>query len=438
MKIIVVGAGEGGLVAAYHLAMKNFEVEVYEKSKRDAMGYDWHDVVSANVFSELDIELPSQAFFFKTRDWSFIVPPSERWLKIPQNPNAADYSIERRPLINLLADRAESAGAKLFFNKKVEELVVEGKEIKGITVGAKRLKADIVIDSSGAFSRFRASLPRDADIQNTPSSQEIFFAYRAFFAPNEGVEPDAEHSNKCYIKPLGRSGIAWCIQDPPTGNYDVLIGQTGFMTKNDVNSVLTYLKRVNPALGSKLVRGGDAIRTIPVRYPISKMVADGYAVVGDAAFMTIPMLGSGIASSMRAGKILADAISENKTSLASGLWDYQVKFMTQIGAQHIAIDVLKRWLLEAKDADLKYIMDSGLIGERDLAASSSGGLPALTPHDIIQKALAGKDNIPLLLKLNNLIGKSKNAHKTALGIPEKYDETAIRAWQKKLDESFAE
>ncbi|MDR2090748.1 MAG: NAD(P)/FAD-dependent oxidoreductase [Clostridiales bacterium] len=438
MKIAVIGAGEGGLTAAYYLAVNGCDVEVYEKLKRGDLGYDWHDVVSGDVFSELDIDLPSQCFF-KTRDWSFLLPLSEKWLKLAQNPAAYDYSIERKPLIDLLISRAESAGAKLLFNKKVDKLIIEGKEIKGIAVGSKRVRTDIVIDSSGAFSRFRASLPHDADIQNTPSSQEIFFAYRAFFPRKEGVGQDGEHTNRCYIKPLGISGIAWCIQDPPSGNFDILIGKTGFMTKNDVISVMSYLRRDNPAVAdAKPVRGGDAIRPIPVRYPLSKMVADGYAAIGDAAFMTIPLLGSGIASSMRAGKMLADAINANKTSLAAGLWDYQVKFMTKIGAKHAAIDILKRWLLEAKDTDLKYIIDSGLITEKDLAASSSGDLPALTPLEIIQKSFAGKDNIPLLLKLTNLINKSKNVHKTGLGIPEKYNEQAVRIWKKKFDELFAE
>ena len=48
------------------------------------------------------------------------------------------------------------------------------------------------------------------------------------------------------------------------------------------------------------------------------MVADGYAAIGDSAFMTVPVIGSGIANALKAAKILADAISSigEKTGIA--------------------------------------------------------------------------------------------------------------------------
>ena len=48
--------------------------------------------------------------------------------------------------------------------------------------------------------------------------------------------------------------------------------------------------------------------SIPVRQPLAVMIADGYAAIGDSAFMAIPINGSGIGCSMRAGKMLADAV----------------------------------------------------------------------------------------------------------------------------------
>ena len=42
-KILVAGAGHGGLVTAIHLAKNGYDITVIEKEKREAMGHDWHD-----------------------------------------------------------------------------------------------------------------------------------------------------------------------------------------------------------------------------------------------------------------------------------------------------------------------------------------------------------------------------------------------------------
>ena len=37
-KIIVAGAGHGGIVAAYYLALEGYDVTVYEKGKKGKLG----------------------------------------------------------------------------------------------------------------------------------------------------------------------------------------------------------------------------------------------------------------------------------------------------------------------------------------------------------------------------------------------------------------
>ena len=51
MKIVVVGAGIGGMLTAEKLGGLGFDVVVYEKANSlDEMRYDWHDDVSPVVF----------------------------------------------------------------------------------------------------------------------------------------------------------------------------------------------------------------------------------------------------------------------------------------------------------------------------------------------------------------------------------------------------
>ena len=44
-KIIVAGAGHGGLTAAYNLSKNGFDVTVFEKGDREGLGYDWHECI---------------------------------------------------------------------------------------------------------------------------------------------------------------------------------------------------------------------------------------------------------------------------------------------------------------------------------------------------------------------------------------------------------
>lgn len=47
MKVIVIGAGNAGLVAAEKLARGGLDVSVFEKNAYENLSYDWHDDVNA-------------------------------------------------------------------------------------------------------------------------------------------------------------------------------------------------------------------------------------------------------------------------------------------------------------------------------------------------------------------------------------------------------
>ncbi|MDR2634790.1 MAG: hypothetical protein LBC13_02280 [Clostridiales bacterium] len=166
------------------------------------------------------------------------------------------------------------------------------------------------------------------------------------------------------------------------------------------------------------------------------MVADGYVLIGDAAFMTIPMLGSGIASSIYAGDILAEVVNRKNSARAADLWEYQYKFMRKIGAVHVAVDVLKRWMLTAENDDVRYLMESGIVSEKDMRYVSVGEMLELSPVDLIKKLLIGWRRLPLLLTLNKVLMTGKKGFKLAKRIPESYQTAKIDKWERKLKGVF--
>ncbi len=441
MKIIIAGAGIGGMVAAEKLSKLGFEVTVYEKSPSlNDMRYDWHDDVSPKVFRRLGMEIPTEHFL--KRSWTFCSPFEKEIREFQQDETDPDLSIERRPLNEMLYNRAVKSGAAFVFGVTVEAPIIIDGSVKGAIIDGKEIHADLLVDSLGALSPLRAKLPDEFGIQQMPKENELFTAYRAFYSRKVG-SPDPKYTNKVYMKHLGEPGISWSIIDNDPSLVNVLIGRVGKMTAETVRLALQDLKKNNPIIGDEIIRGGY-MTTIPVRYPITKMVASGYALIGDAAFLTIPLLGSGIASSMLAGDFLGEAVGKrlsngiksDKLFTAASLWKYQVMCYREF-AEHCGIDILKRWMLSLDDELVNWLFGSKVLTNDDLRKVASGHLVKITPKMALKKVFAvGPKKIYLLLKMNNMLSKCNKAQRIGKNIPRVYNEQAIKSWQKRLSRLY--
>jgi flavin-dependent dehydrogenase len=455
MKILIIGAGHGGLTAAYGLSLGGHDVTVFERNEREKLSHDWHDDASLAVFKDLEIPMPPMGTYFRKREWSLNIPGTTEFMKLNQDPETLDFSFWRRPLAEILVKRAEDAGAKILFERNVESLITDGTGVSernsadilpslknnesirvlGIVADGEEIRGDLVIDSSGVLSPFRDELAKKNAV-STCKPNEVFYCFRAFYEANEGIERNPLHTNRCYAKYMDKQGISWCIEDPE-GSINVLIGMTGGLKNEELDEILANLKRDNPIIGEKILCGGT-VSVIPVRYPAEKPMTDGYIAIGDAAFMTIPLIGSGIASSMRAGAMLAEAVNRDNSVNIKTLWRYHVRFMKEIGAEHIAIDCIKRWLLAADTATLNAVFGLGVIAERDFIALITGGMLKLSLREMLGKAVAGRKNIPLMANLGRMLLKSIMAAKAGENLPQEYDEKKVATWRKKIAKYFAE
>lgn len=429
--IVVVGAGQGGLVAAELLGKQGYEVRVFEKNRPGEVSYDWHDDVTPHVFNRLGIPLPDEKYYFRKRDWSFVTPDGRHTIRIYQDEEKVDLSMERRPLIELLAGRA-ARHAMINYQTTVDDLLLEENRVKGVIAEGTKIYADLVIDSSGVYSRLREQLPEDYRIQRRPERDEVIHAYRAFYNRQPGSK-DPEHTNKAYLKHLGEEGISWCILDP-SDQVNVLVARVGGLDQQTLQRGLQALRDDNAIIGEQVLRGGFTA-VIPIRYPLSRMIGPGYAAVGDSAFMTIPMLGSGIAHSMTAGHILAEVINSaaGNPFAPENLWRYQTRVMAAFGAQNAAVDILKRWLLTGDNDDLSYVMGHNIVEADEMKRVAVGELIELSLIDMLRKLIAGYRKVGLLLELMQVLNRSRKVERLARNIPKKYNEARIQGWQNRLD-----
>lgn len=432
-KIAVAGAGVGGMVCAYYLAQNGYDVTVYEAKKADEVTYPWHDDIALESFADIGLGLPPEDIYYYKRNWTFVPPLSDLHV-YSDLPEPTDISVSRRGFWRWVYRAAADAGVHFVFETAVS-LWIEDERVRGLVVDGQTVEYALVVDNCGVDSPLRAALPSAFGIQRETRPEDVFCAYRAFFNRVDGVEVDDHETNRVYLLHEGGKGISWCLAIPGEPQVDVLIGRLGALEKDTLDGLLAKLRGDNPVLGDKLLGGGKVCR-IPVRHPLWMMVADGYAALGDSAFMTIPLLGSGLAASMTAGRILAETVCEHQSVSKEALWHYQVRYFREIGAEHCGVDVMKRWLLTADPADVRWLFESGVLSNKNINDGAAGKNISLSTKELFEKAAKGYKRLGLLLRLSGLLSHCNRAVKLASGIPASYNRAAIEAWQAKLDKLF--
>ena len=174
-----------------------------------------------------------------------------------------------------------------------------------------------------------------------------------------------------------------------------------------------------------------------MRRPLSVMVCDGYAAVGDSAYMTEPMSGSGICASMRAGLLLAETViaDEKEEYSKETLWEYNRKYMLHFGKNFAAIDILKNVLLCTEVEGVNFLFDKGIITENDMSFGTGKSDKGMAFSDLVARATRGIGNLPVLLRTAGALSKGDNGKKVYEAIPKTYNEKAVLKWKADVREA---
>lgn len=418
--------------AAKVLAESGRDVTVYEKCGIENLSRDRWDTIDPTVFEELNIPLPEGSF--RDSAIAFTAPFSDKPLVIGFEPDKRDWTVDRRVLAPQLVRAAEEKGAKFIFNTEVERLITDNRSAKGIVVNGEEIYADLVIDASGVYSPFRASMPARCGITPQPDDEDVFFTWDALFDHNEEVELPENYGFLMRLKYLGEKCVAWCV--PEFGDkFAAFIGKAGGMTEKEFEKLLAQLRADHPFMGTNKLRGGD-FANIPIRHPLTMMVADGYAAVGDSAFMPIPLVGCGVANSLRGGQMLGEAIVRADSVKLDALWDYQVNYYKKIGAACCFIDFIKRYLLNCDNDVIKLFFESELITNDELKAILNGKITLVSAGEILSRIKKAYNNRKFFGGIAGAAAKGVNAMAAALTIPKKYDTIKVAKWKQKMDAIF--
>lgn len=426
-KIIVIGCGQGGLVAAKHLADYGHQVTVFEAKKKEDTAYKWRDDIRRAVFEEAGLSpLPIEDCVQKSK-WKFVSPDEKYTLNVPMTPPLEEISVSRGYLLDRLLGECSKCDVR--FSSPVERLIVESEKVKGVVVGGEKIYADMVIDAGGFSSPFRKEVPTFCKFSE-PMSDDALFAFRGYYKLNSAAElPNPPCT--LYVKHLGGAGISWCNLTPD-GVADILVARIGSLSDETINDCKNDLLKNNAFNSGEVIFEKKV--TIALRYPSPLMVADGYAVVGDSAYMTMPLMGSGIESSMKAGKLLADAIGSQCNFSASTLYKYQLDFWQKFGYDYTFIDVIKRWALNLPEEDVNWAFGSGLVTNEDMALlSTDENTKGMSVGTVLHKIHIAFKNFSLIRQAVKYAVRGIKAKNCAKKIPKKYDVERLNRWAEKLD-----
>ncbi len=441
-KIIVAGAGHGGITAAAQLAKAGFDVTVYERGKKGELGYDWTDIFDPKALDLVGCPRPEEGKWEWKIDMTFFGPTTKDEHKIrqrvPNDPNEMEIKMERRDIYDLLINFAEGNGVKFEYEVNIEGPVMCGDRVVGIKTNKGEFLGDMVIDAAGAESPIRTNLPKCLGIQQHPVWGEKFYVYRAFY--DLPVDPaTVEDKYKVMLLPdKGKIGIGWIATEE---NFsDLLIGRMDPFDLEEANATAEKYRKTNPQLGTKLLRGGQ-FTLIPVRQPLSILVADGYAAIGDSAFMTVPIIGSGIGNAIKNSKILAETIinDDTHTYSAETLWPYQVQYYKKMGAGIAPLAAVKLLLTRVTEDQLDYAINAGILTHYEMTITAN--------HTSLWKFLHFDPNLPkrglALIQDLDLTKKGVRVVRDVAEVmlvcslmPKHYSRFAVQKWARAYDRIF--
>ena len=422
-KIVVAGAGHGGIAAAALLARKGYDVTLVEQNERASLGYDWRDCIQLYCFEEIGLESPPQSELEWFRNLHYYNPRKTVCIPPKKEFSTSSLMIERKFLVQHLLRQAEESGVKLRFSCRAVGAVMDGTRVIGLDTEDGVLPCDLLIDAAGMHSPVRKSLPETCGVLRSISDSDTLFTYRAL-CEDTGENADEPLFSSAIFYHCGNKGFNWIFRD---GEYiDVLVGSFGRITPQIVEEALRDFRADHPYMGEKVLRGGTYSR-IPMRRTLPQFVCDGYAAIGDSAAMIEPLSGSGISYSIRSAGFLCDTIDACETFSCAELWPYEVAFFKR-NLKHILHDeTLKNVLLQMGEKKFNAMVEKKVITTKEL----NGGKQSAA--DLWHKAFGVLTTPSVIPVFARMLLRNKKEVDLVRSLPEEYDAQRVADWKREYN-----
>ena len=428
--VIVVGAGPGGLSAAFTAARRGLRVLLIEQKPIEDAGRDWCDFVEAGVFAAAAFPFPPRETWHAVTSPSYASPDMQTTLRA-QRPEILPFLyIDRKPLHAWMLAQLPP-NVTIVDRRRVVAPLRAGARVFGVIVEHARSheehRAPWVIDAGGLTAPIASQVPYDAghrseDLQpgdTYVARKEIRFAARpAFMTGSDDL-----------MVPRWRGGFAWFVAHA-AGTLDVGIAHP-FEAAQGLSGDLQRLRTYAGVSGSPLRSGGGRL---PARRCRTRLVGDGWAVVGDAAWQVNPASGGGISPAILAGGLAADAIADacGARDPRAAVWRYPFTYFREQGAAFAGLDVLRRMFQALGDRDVRRAMQDGLLRYDDfLAPMLHQRLPRPCAADA-ERLWAGRKSSLLLAKILAGFARAQVLQAAYQALPDEQAARSIHRWEQRI------
>jgi geranylgeranyl reductase family protein len=340
---VVVGGGPAGSACGHWLAEAGHDVVVVEKKQfpREKTCGDGLTPRAVRQLEDMGLGgvLSGQHRFEGLRSIAFGKTLELEWPATPGFPRYG-YVITRHDLDQMVAERAEKAGATVWQATEAIAPIVEGGRVRGALVQRKgaepqEVRGRYVVVADGALSRFGRALGTARD-----KSYPLGMAIRGYYRSPRHDEPWIEsHLDVRDAKGKVLPGYGWIF---PLGDGRVNVGVGLLSTFRDYKAVNTSRLMeafVHHAPASWDIRpetscGPPTGGKLPMGLSVGPRTGRGWLLAGDAGAMINPFNGEGIAYAYETGRYAAEAIS---TALAADADDgaamsaYEARLQAEYG-----------------------------------------------------------------------------------------------------------
>lgn len=312
------------------------------------------------------------------------------------------YLLNRQQLPQSQYREALKRGINVDFEINLTGLVYEGNQVVGVegldkkTNQPYRKTAKVVIDATGVTSMLRNGIRNTTKMEKKIDRTDLESTGRHIMYFDKGEEDLTEFDpDYCLIhldQDIAPGGYGWVFPKGPNKvNIGLGVEKTLLDKRNkrlgkhdDVTGLINqYVARNrairNPRLSTDPEDAHNATGNfqVSVRRQNDCMVANGFMLVGDSAWMPKPLDAGGIGPALIAGTIIGknvvDAIESGDVT-EKGLWQYNVDYVREYGYKTAGLEVFRRLLQMLTNEQINYGMKH-FLGNMDVEAISRGEHP---------------------------------------------------------------
>lgn len=419
--VIIVGGGTAGSNLARLLAKNGVSVVVLERDKEKDVAKRL-DIIHFPfwAFKEFDLTPSKKGDTEYVKE--FFTSYSRSALNNYEKHETNHVVVMHLPkLIDRLKNEAKKYGADFIFNANVEDVIKEDGKIKGVKATidgtSEPLFGRLIVDATGIESNLRRKL-NDPYIETFEIDNMHRFFVLLYYVDFNDPKDEVTHSTgwtwyKSWIAPQssGKGGIIGC----------------GSSVSLDYcrNAMKKFLKDI--PLPSYTINHEETGSTPYTRQPYS-LVTDHFFMVGDAAALTNPLSGEGIALNFSLEKlalpILLKGLKDDRLSLED-LWPINYLFQSSEGASDNYLRSSMIGAISTTKEENDFMFKENIIFKSD--DDKEPDIPKVLLYGVLHKKFSLK-SLNFLLKQAGTGSKLKKLYEDYPKTPKGYS-----LWVKKAD-----